>query len=341
MPLGSAEEWTFVNGSSGWWHPVHVHLESQQLQTINGRKPGPDYFPEKQFKSDTTILGPGTTATVYLKFRTFEGPFVFHCHTTQHEDSMMMFNMDPNLDGPTYQAGDPIPLDRNDTVFPFVSAHHPDAPITAPLDPTVHNHTVAATAAQSNAPAQISPLILSTFRQSSWGTENSDLIEAIAQDSYLNGRGGNDDLEGKSGNDMLVGGSGDDYIFGQNGDDLIAGEFGNDTLVGGAGRDGFYFITADPTSTDLISDFEAGRDFISLHHALINTNGSGSTTWSYIGSNGFNGSKGEVRFFNSLLQVDLDGNRISDINVQMPGITAFDSSWLNVPAAASTSSSLL
>ena len=334
MPLGVAEEWTLVNGAGGWWHPIHVHLESHQLQTINGRKPGPDYFPEKQFKSDTTILGPNTTAVVYIKFRTFEGPFAFHCHTTQHEDSMMMFNIDPNLDGPSYKVGDPIPQDRNHTVFPFTSAHHLDTPITGPIG-AGHAHGVTPPAAAPvAAPANVSPLILSTFRYSSWGGDKSDLMEATAQDSYLNGRSGDDDLEGKGGNDMLVGGNGDDYIAGASGDDLLAGEIGNDTMVGGAGRDGFYFVTADAASTDLITDFEAGSDFISLHHALVNTNGSGSSTWKFIGANAFGGGKAEVRFFNSMLQVDLDGNQISDINVQMLGITKFDSTWLNVPVLA-------
>jgi Ca2+-binding RTX toxin-like protein len=262
---------------------------------------------------------------------------------------MMMFNFDPNLDGPTYKAGDPIPLDRNDTVFPFTSAHHLDTPLTGPLNGASgasHNHgsmpaTPASTATPATAPPTISPLIVANFRHSAWGTEKSDLIEATAQDSYLNGRAGDDDLQGRGGNDMLVGGHGDDYIAGWGGDDLLAGEIGSDTLVGGVGRDGFYFITADPTSTDLISDFEAGSDFISLHHALVNTNGSGTSSWSYIGPDAFRGVKGEVRFINSRLEVDLDGNRISDINVLMPGITSFEPSWLNVPAAASKGSDLL
>jgi len=344
MPLGVAEEWTLVNGAGGWWHPVHVHLESHQLQTINGRKPGPDYFPEKQFKSDTTILGPNTTATIFIKFRTFEGPFAFHCHTTQHEDSMMMFNIDPNLDGPSYKPGDPIPLDRNHTVFPFTSAHHLDTPLTGPIGAAGHSHANTAPAsapAPVAAPANVSPLILSTFRYSAWGGDQSDLMEATAQDSYLNGRGGDDDLEGKVGNDMLVGGHGDDYVSGGNGDDLLAGEIGNDTMVGGAGRDGFYFITADAASTDLITDFQAGSDFISLHHAMVNTNGSGSSAWSFTGATAFSGRKGEVRFVNSMLQVDLDGNLISDINVQMPGIAVFDPTWLNVPVVASKGLELL
>jgi hypothetical protein len=282
-----------------------------------------------------------------MKFRTFEGPFAFHCHTTQHEDSMMMFNFDPNLAGPTYQAGDPIPLDRNFTPFPFTSAHHLDAPLTGPLNAPGHAaHGVVPPAAPGASagtapPANVSPLILSTFRFSAWGGEGADLMLATNQDSYLNGRGGDDDLEGQAGNDMLVGGNGDDFLAGGSGDDLLAGEIGNDTLTGGAGRDGFYYITADAASTDLITDFEPGKDFISLHHALVNTNGSGSPSWSYIGASAFSARKGEVRFQQGLLQVDLDGNRTSDLNVRLAGITIFDPVWLTVPAVTMPAQSVL
>ncbi|MFM7833840.1 MAG: multicopper oxidase domain-containing protein, partial [Planctomycetaceae bacterium] len=37
-------------------------------------------------KHDTTILGPNTEVHVLMRFRTFEGPFVFHCHNLEHED---------------------------------------------------------------------------------------------------------------------------------------------------------------------------------------------------------------------------------------------------------------
>jgi hypothetical protein len=263
-------------------------------------------------------------ATVFMKFRTFEGPFVFHCHNLQHEDSMMMFNFDPNLDGPTYQAGDPIPLDRNFTVFPFPSAHHPEV-ATGPLNGVDPASTV------TGAPSNISPLILSSFKSSTWGTIGPDLMQAIPENTYFNGRDGNDTIQGGIGNDMLVGGAADDIITGGAGDDLVAGEFGNDTVTGGAGRDGFYFVTADPGSTDLITDFQPGVDFISLHHALTNTNGTGSPAATYIGAGPFTNAKGQVRFANGLLQVDLDGNGLSDINATLQGITTFDAAWLNVP----------
>ena len=132
---------------------------------------------------------------------------------------------------------------------------------------------------------------------------------------------------------MLVGGAGDDVISGGAGDDLVAGEFGNDMLTGGAGRDGFYYVTADALSTDVITDFKAGEDFISLHHAIRNTNGQ-DATWTYIAANAFSGAKGQVRFANGLMQCDLDGDKTSDINARLLGITSFDANWLNVPVVA-------
>jgi hypothetical protein len=112
-----------------------------RLPTGGVSRPSADYFPEKQFKSDTTLFGPNTTATVFMKFRTFEGPFVFHCHILQHEDSMMMFNFDPNRDGAAYRAGDPIPTDRNFTPYPYPSAHNSGVLVTAPpAGTTAHAH---------------------------------------------------------------------------------------------------------------------------------------------------------------------------------------------------------
>jgi len=86
--LGSAERWILRNNSGGWWHPIHIHLESHQIQTINGQKPSP----WDAYKTDTTILPGNTEAEIFMKFRTFQGPFVFHCHNSEHEDMRMMCN---------------------------------------------------------------------------------------------------------------------------------------------------------------------------------------------------------------------------------------------------------
>lgn len=88
--LDTAERWIFENNSGGWWHPIHAHLEAHQVQTFNGRPP-PLW---NRFKKDTTTLGPNDVAEVFMKFRTFPGRFVMHCHNVAHEDHGMMVRWD-------------------------------------------------------------------------------------------------------------------------------------------------------------------------------------------------------------------------------------------------------
>ena len=150
--LWSTELWILRNRSGGWWHPIHIHLESHQQLFVRARNHRgqrivqcrPGYDPKafdpglgdgdepldlggeilewnKTFnpavlantrhdagaldfdaavwnlgiKHDTTVLGPNTEVHVLMRFRTFEGPFVFHCHNLDHEDMRMMYQMDP------------------------------------------------------------------------------------------------------------------------------------------------------------------------------------------------------------------------------------------------------
>jgi FtsP/CotA-like multicopper oxidase with cupredoxin domain len=73
-----------------------MHLESHQIQKIDGKIPPMS----ERFKVDTSMLGPNTEVEMFMKFRTFKGPFVFHCHNLEHEDMRMMFVFDPRADGP-------------------------------------------------------------------------------------------------------------------------------------------------------------------------------------------------------------------------------------------------
>lgn len=150
--LWSTELWILRNRSGGWWHPIHIHLESHQQLFVRARnhrgqrivlcREGYDpkaFDPglsegtepldlgkeilewEQTFnpaiaasdrhnaatldfdaavwnlgiKHDTTLLGPNTEVHVLMRFRTMEGPFVFHCHNLDHEDMRMMYQMDP------------------------------------------------------------------------------------------------------------------------------------------------------------------------------------------------------------------------------------------------------
>jgi FtsP/CotA-like multicopper oxidase with cupredoxin domain len=82
----AAERWILRNVGGGWAHPIHIHLEAQQLVRLSDRK----IAPQERFKKDTIRLEPNTEAEVFIKFRTFTGRYVFHCHNLEHEDMAMM-----------------------------------------------------------------------------------------------------------------------------------------------------------------------------------------------------------------------------------------------------------
>ena len=48
---------------------------------------------------DTQALGPNTVARIRMRFRTWTGPLVFHCHNVEHEDMRMMVNFEPTMSG--------------------------------------------------------------------------------------------------------------------------------------------------------------------------------------------------------------------------------------------------
>ena len=92
-----AERWILKNKSGGWWHPIHIHLEHHEIQKMNGRTPPRT----RQGKSDVSSLSGNGEAEIFMRFRTFEGPFAFHCHNLEHEDMRMMGVFEPMREGGT------------------------------------------------------------------------------------------------------------------------------------------------------------------------------------------------------------------------------------------------
>ncbi len=111
IPEGTAEKWIITNSSGGWWHPIHIHLESHTIKKINGMAPRVSW----RYKSDNVLLQSGQTAEIWMKFRTFKGPFVFHCHNNNHEDMRMMRQMEVVDRNPV--TGLPNPPMLNDRFF--------------------------------------------------------------------------------------------------------------------------------------------------------------------------------------------------------------------------------
>jgi FtsP/CotA-like multicopper oxidase with cupredoxin domain len=120
-----AERWIVENKSGGWWHPLHTHLEGMQTRTINGRLPRL----ERRFNCDLVELHDNEKAEVFIKFRTFTGPYVFHCHAVEHEDMRMMAVVDPTpgARGGGFGGIDPAPpLDAETPIHSDVSGVVPD-----------------------------------------------------------------------------------------------------------------------------------------------------------------------------------------------------------------------
>jgi FtsP/CotA-like multicopper oxidase with cupredoxin domain len=85
----SIEKWIFQNIKPGWQHPIHMHLESFQTLTLNGKAPKRAGIVEHGRK-DVLRLEDNVEAVVHFRFRDFTGKFPLHCHNILHEDHAMM-----------------------------------------------------------------------------------------------------------------------------------------------------------------------------------------------------------------------------------------------------------
>ncbi len=136
-------------------------------------------------------------------------------------------------------------------------------------------------------------------------------------------------IDGGSGSDQLRGGALSDTILGGEGNDKIIGANGKDTLTGGAGADTFRFNLATNsgtgTSADVITDFVSGTDRLGFGNLDADLVAPGRQALSYIG-NAALGATGaaQVRWGDSgsdlRVQIDLDGNGTSDMEVVLQGL---------------------
>ncbi|CAH0221715.1 Spore coat protein A [Arthrobacter sp. Bi83] len=85
------EQWTIVNESGGWFHPVHIHLIDGKIigRNTNGGKP----FAWEGGPKDVFYAGENESVTVLMQFDTGKhegGRYMVHCHNLVHEDHDMM-----------------------------------------------------------------------------------------------------------------------------------------------------------------------------------------------------------------------------------------------------------
>ncbi|HEX8308565.1 MAG TPA: M10 family metallopeptidase C-terminal domain-containing protein [Allosphingosinicella sp.] len=122
----------------------------------------------------------------------------------------------------------------------------------------------------------------------------------------------------------VFGGRDNDTIVGSQNGDVLAGNGGADTLTGGGGADVFrYLSTSDSTSggMDKILDFASGSDKIDLSRIDADTLTAGDQAFSFIGSNAFSGTAGQLRAYqdgaNWFVEGDTDGNGAADLVIQL------------------------
>jgi FtsP/CotA-like multicopper oxidase with cupredoxin domain len=87
----AVQQWTFINDSGGWFHPVHVHLIAAKIiaRNTNGGRP----FDWELGPKDVFYTGEGESVTALMQFATQpngEGKYMLHCHNLTHEDHDMM-----------------------------------------------------------------------------------------------------------------------------------------------------------------------------------------------------------------------------------------------------------
>ncbi len=114
-PLNSLEEWKIVNASN-MLHPMHSHSEQFQVYSRNGSTNLP---PEDKGWKDTVLINPLETVRLLVKFETYKGIFLFHCHNLEHEDDGMMLN---------YKIVDPIGINENNGNIPDEYKLHQNYP---------------------------------------------------------------------------------------------------------------------------------------------------------------------------------------------------------------------
>jgi Ca2+-binding RTX toxin-like protein len=161
------------------------------------------------------------------------------------------------------------------------------------------------------------------------GFFGNDELSGGDGDDLLNGGNGINRLDGGAGADSLLTGNNTDVLRGGTGDDSLTGGGGRDVLTGGEGLDMFVFgIGASGTTAgtaDVIKDFEGEGhgDRIDLH-SIDAVAGGEDDSFSFVGSQGFSGAAGELRFDvingNTFVQGDIDGDKVADVMIRLDGL---------------------
>ncbi len=152
------------------------------------------------------------------------------------------------------------------------------------------------------------------------GTATDDFILGLEGTDMLSGRAGRDLLDGGLGNDKIDGGAGRDFMAGGGNHDVFVF-----TSILDAGRNG---------TRDVIVDFRRGSsaasDDIDLSRIDAKIGVSRNNEFTFIGSQGFHGVKGELRytlvnvsnntFDKTIVEGDINGDGRADFQIELKGL---------------------
>jgi serralysin len=171
-----------------------------------------------------------------------------------------------------------------------------------------------------------------------FGTAGANTMFGDEGGDLLNGRGGADSLEGSYGFDTLIGGGGADTMNGETHKDMLTGGSGADVLTPGLAnfvRDFVIYTRMSDSGTgtslseiDRILSFDKGGsakdDKIDLSDIDARPGVAGNQAFIFRGTGGFTSSAGEIRLVvaggNTLVRVDIDGDRASEMNIRVDGV---------------------
>jgi FtsP/CotA-like multicopper oxidase with cupredoxin domain len=91
VPRGETEIWEFVS-EGGAPHPIHVHGASFQILARRGGRNR--LYPWEQGWKDTVLLQDDERVEVAIRFDSYAGIYLLHCHKLEHEDGGMMLNFE-------------------------------------------------------------------------------------------------------------------------------------------------------------------------------------------------------------------------------------------------------
>jgi hypothetical protein len=155
------------------------------------------------------------------------------------------------------------------------------------------------------------------------GRRGRDKLFGSEGDDELDGGDGKDSIHGGSGGDEIHGGGGRDKLYGGSGNDRIEGGGGRDLMEGGTGTDIFVFGALDDLGLkqdrDIIRKFESGLDMLDLAGVDADRTSDGNQAFDYIGTGGFSGEAGELRYKRGMLMGDGDGDGASDFHIKCKG----------------------